>query len=753
MMLVRKIILFLFIAWLPCEVSALHIVGGDVTYKCLGQSGNTVRFRVLFTMYRDAVSGGAPFDNDAIFGVYRGNNNNWTYVTQVDQQNVKNVSTIPIITPNPCLVASTNIRVERGEYEFDIALNISQTESYMIAYQRCCRNNTISNLLNSGDVGAAFTVIITPFAQRTCNNSPLFNDFPPVIICNNEFINFDHSATDPDNDQIVYEFCSPLTAGGQDGTGQGSATACTGVTPDPRNCTPPFRQVPFALPFYSFSTPLAGNPVVTIDPITGIIDGKPSFSGQFVVGVCVKEFRNGELLSEIRRDFQFNVVNCTAAVQAIIDAEGWDDMNKTVKLCGINDATFINLSTIRDRIVSYDWIFNINGQEKKFNTQNLNISFPGPGSYPGKMVLNRILVGIESCKDSIDFTVNVYPEIKADFMYEYDTCQAENVQFTDLSFSGAGPVKSWNWLVENNKILQTDFDYGFETPGEKPVRLIVGDENLCFDTIQKIVSYFPIPGLIVIEPDNFVGCSPGSIFFNNLSSPIDETYTVNWNFGDGKTTNEISPVHIYEQPGVFTVSVEIISPIGCQTSQVFNDWITILEKPVAGFSFTPDDPNIFNNTIQFFDESQKAVGWFWQFGENGVSYISEPSFVFRDTGLIEVLQVVRHESGCTDTAIAYIDIAPVILVFLPNAFTPNGDGLNDVFLPKGYFKGIESYNMTIWNRWGEKIFETDDPLVGWRGTKNNEDSVCPPGVYIYRLNYLTPRLENVLKEGQVTLIR
>ncbi|MBK8548592.1 MAG: PKD domain-containing protein [Saprospiraceae bacterium] len=103
---------------------------------------------------------------------------------------------------------------------------------------------------------------------------------------------------------------------------------------------------------------------------------------------------------------------------------------------------------------------------------------------------------------------------------------------------------------------------------EKPVRLIVGDENLCFDTIQKIVSYFPIPGLIVIEPDNFVGCSPGSIFFNNLSSPIDETYTVNWNFGDGKTTNEISPVHIYEQPGVFTVSVEIISPIGCQTSGV-----------------------------------------------------------------------------------------------------------------------------------------------------------------------------------------
>ncbi|MFZ1703165.1 MAG: PKD domain-containing protein [Saprospiraceae bacterium] len=749
----RVLVFLILVAFLPKDSWALHIVGGDVTYSCLGQTNNTVRFRVTFTMYRDVIGGGAPFDNDARFGIYIGNNNNWRFVSQVIDQNVKSVTTIPIITSNPCLIAPSNVRVEKGEYQFDVALPISQNESYMIAYQRCCRNTTISNLINPGDAGAAFTVIITPFAQQTCNNSPTFNDFPPVVICNNEFINFDHSASDQDGDQLVYEFCAPLTAGGKDGTGQGSPFSCTGVTPDPINCRPPFNQVTFALPFYSFSAPLAGNPVVTINANSGIIDGKPRFSGQYVVGVCVKEFRNGQLLSIIQRDFQFNVVNCSSAVTAKIDADGWDDLNKSLRLCGENKTSFINLSTLSDRIISYDWFFDFNGTMVNYQTQDADVVFPGIGVYPGKMVLNRVLVGSENCKDSIEFVVNVFPEIKADFTFDYDTCTAGNVAFQDLSVSGAGPVQKWDWALDNTMENQQNFEYSFATPGEKAVQLIVEDGNKCLDTIQKVVSYFPVPGLIVVEPDNFVGCSPGKIFFNNLSSPIDDSYTILWDFGDGSTSDEISPEHLYELPGVYTVQVEIISPIGCSTGQVFRDWITTLEKPIANFTYSPADPNIFNNTVEFEDLSERGTGWFWEFGDLGVSYEREPNFTFRDTGVIEVKQIVRHISGCTDTAVAYIDISPITLFFFPNAFTPNGDGLNESFFPKGYFKGVQDFEMTIWNRWGEKIFSTDNPNVGWNGNKNNDLIACPPGVYIYKSSYISPRNEPVLKNGQVTLIR
>lgn len=751
----RLVLVFCLLFTLVAEIEALHIVGGDVTYQCLGQVGSNVRFRVTFTMYRDAIGGGAPFDNDASFGIYIGNNNNWRYFTQIPNQNVTNVEPIPIVTPNPCLIAPSNIKVERGVYEFDVTLPVSQNESYMIAYQRCCRNNTISNLVNPGDAGAAFTVIITPFAQQTCNNSPTFNDFPPVVICNNEFIKFDHGATDKDNDQLVYEFCAPLTAGGKDGTGQGTGSpfSCTGVTPDPKNCLPPFDQVTFALPFYSFSQPLAGNPIVTIDPVTGFIDGKPRFSGQFVVGVCIKEYRNGQLLSIIQRDFQFNVVNCSSAVTAKIDADGWDESSRVLKLCGEFDAKFINLSTIKNRIISYDWEFDFQGNIQSFDTEDLDITFPGVGSYPGKMVLNRVLEGVDNCKDSIDFVVNVFPEIKADFTFDYDTCRAGAVSFTDLSVSGAGPIQAWDWAIENEIVNQQNFDYNFTEPGIKPIELIVSDQNECLDTLSKELSYFPVPGVIIVEPDNFVGCSPATIEFNNLSKPIDETYTLLWDFGDGGSSTEISPSHLYEKLGIFTVNLKIISPIGCETEATFTDWITMLEKPVAGFTYSPDEPNIFNNAVSFTDFSQNGSGWFWEFGSQGVSYEREPSFTFRDTGIVDVKQIVRHISGCTDTATARIDISPVILLFFPDAFTPNGDGLNDQFFPKGYFKAIADYNLSVWNRWGERIFSTNDPLQGWNGNINNELQICPTGVYVYKVEYVTSRAEKFVKNGQITLIR
>lgn len=750
--MLKKIHILLFLLSLPLMGSALHIVGGDVTYRCLGRTGNTILLRVTFTMYRDALSGGAPFDNDAKFGIFVGNDNNWRFYSAIDRQNVKNVEVIPINDPNPCLIAPTNLRVERGIYEFDVRLPVSTTESYMIAYQRCCRNNTISNLVNPGDAGAAFTVIITPLAQSTCNSSPTFNDFPPVVICNNEFIDFDHGGTDADGDQLVYEFCAPLTAGGKEGVGPNAFT-CGGVTPDPANCLPPFNQVTFRLPVYSFFAPMAGNPVVNINPVTGIITGRPTFSGQYVVGVCIKEYRNGELLSIVQRDFQFNVVNCARAVEAAIDGEGWNNDTGVINLCGTKNIELINLSELEEKIESYDWIFDIQGVNTVVNTRNLSFEFPDNGTYRGKMILNKNLINADNCKDSIDITVNVFPGITADFMFDYDTCVAGEVDFTDLSFSESGPVQIWNWALEDDNITIQNHQYLFSTPGNKDVRLVVTDLDGCNDTIQKTVSYFPVPGLIIVEPDNFVGCRPGEIFFENLSQPIDETYNITWNFGDGQFSNEISPRHIYDNVGLYTVELEIVSPIGCRTGQTFRDWITILDKPEAGFSFTPDEPTIFNNTVTFIDESSAAAGWLWEFGESGISLLQNPTFTFRDSGMVEVRQIVRHISGCTDTAIVVIDISPIVLVFFPNAFTPNGDGLNDTFFPKGYFSNIDAYELSVWNRWGEKIFSTQNAETGWNGNVDNEGVVCPSGVYIFKAKYITARGELVEKEGQVTLIR
>ena len=133
-----------------------------------------------------------------------------------------------------------------------------------------------------------------------------------------------------------------------------------------------------------------------------------------------------------------------------------------------------------------------------------------------------------------------------------------------------------------------------------------------------------------------------------------------------------------------------------------------------------------------------------------------PSFSFPDTGFQEVTLIVTHESGCQDTTTQIIDIAPKVAYFLPNAFTPNSDALNDLFFGKGFFLGMQNFNLTIWNRWGELVFEAsdfkpNDPTVGWNGEFDNRP--MNPGVFVWvaEVSFIDGYRE--VYKGSVTLIR
>jgi gliding motility-associated-like protein len=271
--------------------------------------------------------------------------------------------------------------------------------------------------------------------------------------------------------------------------------------------------------------------------------------------------------------------------------------------------------------------------------------------------------------------------------------------------------------------------------------------------IKKDITYLPVPALLVIEPTQFTGCKPASIFFNNLSSPIDSTYLIEWDFGDGKKSNKISPTHTYDSTGLYNVKINITSPIGCTTSRSYGDWIEILDKPYAEFDYFPKELNIFNKTVSFTNLSEREISWNWNFGGSGVSFVENPTHTFPDSGLYEVKLVAFHENGCTDTSSALLDIKPLVSLDMPNAFTPNNDGLNDDFKGFGYLDGVTNFKMSIFNRWGDMIFETDDSSQGWNGQKNNEGVLSPQGVYVYTIEYNTPRGEKKELKGHVTLIR
>ncbi len=616
----KNILLFgmmLFFMFSTKETFSRHIVGGDVIYECLGVTGDRIRFNIVFTMYRDSKGEGAQFDSPARFGLFKGLGSSWNFERSYRVE-PKDIAAISLDTGNPCLDVPTNVGVEKAVYEFQVEFEISSTQSYMISYQRCCRNNTIFNIIEPDVTGAMFSATISPFAQQECDNSAIFDGFPPVIICANTLLNFDHSATDIDGDQIVYSFCAPISAGGTTGVNFGDPESCDGITPDPSSCGPiNFRNVTFRPPAYSFDKPLGIG--IVINQSTGLISGIPQTIGQFVVGVCATSFRNGVEIGVLTRDFQFNVTTCEIAVQASIGATEIINGEKfIIHSCGENTIDFVNLSTDESKIFSYDWELYVNDDTIRFDTRNINYTFPDTGRYTALMLLNNE-GNFENCKDTAFININIYPDIIADFGFTYDTCLAGPVDFVDLSETDAGNVLKWDWLFEENETSDTQNpSHIFQTPGVKLVKIAVEDKNECRDSIEKDIVWFPVPPLILVEPNNFTSCIPASISFNNLSTPIDETYDVIWDFGDGTIVNELSPTHVYNNIGWYTVNVTITSPIGCEIEQSFGNWIEVLNSPTAGFRFTPDNPSIFNKRVEFFDESIDATGWLWNFGGVGI---------------------------------------------------------------------------------------------------------------------------------------
>lgn len=756
MKFLRAAIFFVLVLSAFNQANSLHIIGGDVVYKCITRDTirNEIEYEIIFTMYRDSRSGGAQFDNPANFGIYRGLAGSWRFERAISGIRVENVSDIDIATNNPCILVPVNVGVQRGVYTFNVRLPIIN-ENYLIAYQRCCRNNTILNIVNPGGTGAAFTTEITSQAQKLCNNSPVFNQFPPVVICVNREINFDHSARDIDGDSLVYEFCAPVTAGGTDGaTTPGSPTACSGVTPSPQNCPPPFQDVTFATPLFSPSAPMGGTPTVYLDSRSGLIGGIPTLLGQYVVGVCVREYRNGVLIGTLKRDFQFNVTTCEVAVKADLKAQLENNGQYNINSCGAFTIDFINLSTDVRFIQNYHWEFDIKGTKQVYNSRNVTVTFPGLGVYKATMILNKDLPAFAECSDTASITVNVYPSINTDYEFTHDTCVSGPITFKNKSKSDAGPIEKYFWRFDDEGISSIENPkFEFENPGLKTVRLIAEDANKCRDTTIKAINYFPVPSLVVIEPNTFTGCQPANIFFNNLSSPIDDTYKLDWDFGDGKTGNEFSPTHLYTDIGTYTVKLKITSPLKCETFKTWPSLIKVVPSPTAGFTFSPEEPNLLNNKVDFTDKSKDGVAFLWKFDSLGTSLVRNPTFTFRDTGTFKIEQIVLHPSGCSDTATAIIPIFPFVKLFMPNAFTPNNDGLNDIFIPVGSFIGIRNYNFTIWNRWGDRIFNTNETDVGWNGQRNNTGEVASPGVYAYLLEYIDVKGNQQILKGHCTLVR
>ena len=299
---------FSFNAW------SRHLVGGDMSYTYLGDSpGGDKQFRFTLRLYRDCNGGGAPFDDPARIAIYRGN---WSTSTLVSSFTVSTPVVNPLIIASGCAGSPPQLCLEQGTYLFDRTLPVVAGESYFIVYQRCCHTETISNIIEPGNTGSTVMVELSAEAMSANNSSPILPPYPVVALCIHHPMHIVQTVTETDNDLVVYNFVAPYAGGGPI-LNPPQVSSCEGSLPDPP-CAPPYVPVPYVVPQYTPTSPMAGDPLIQINLDSGIITGTPNTLGQFLVGIVFQEFRNGVLLSSTRREITFTVFdeNATAWQEA-----------------------------------------------------------------------------------------------------------------------------------------------------------------------------------------------------------------------------------------------------------------------------------------------------------------------------------------------------------------------------------------------------------------------------------------------------
>jgi gliding motility-associated-like protein len=162
--------------------------------------------------------------------------------------------------------------------------------------------------------------------------------------------------------------------------------------------------------------------------------------------------------------------------------------------------------------------------------------------------------------------------------------------------------------------------------------------------------------------------------------------------------------------------------------------ITVYSHPIAAFTATPQPATIIQPTIYFTDQSTDVYGiktWFWQFGnpQDSTSDTQSPQFTYPDTGIYCPKLTVTNKHGCTDEVEHCIYISPYFTIYIPNAFSPNGDGLNDVFTAKGTY--VCNFQMYIFDRWGMLLYYTEDMDKGWDGRVNGGTNIAQEDTYVY----------------------
>jgi gliding motility-associated-like protein len=263
----------------------------------------------------------------------------------------------------------------------------------------------------------------------------------------------------------------------------------------------------------------------------------------------------------------------------------------------------------------------------------------------------------------------------------------------------------------------------------------------------------PIP-TVLFSVDEPSGCDQHTSIFTDLSTPPAQQWL--WNFGDSASSSNTAiqqnAFHTFSGPGLYDISLTVTTASGCTNDTVFTELIEVFELPNAQFVPNPTSASIMNANIQFTDMSSGNITvWEYAFGDGETSAEQYPTHMYQDTGYYAVTLLVTTADGCMAQTRGNVRITPDFMFYIPNAFTPNGDGTNDTFRPYGEGMLWDTYEMRIFTRWGQQIFWSKNVDNAWNGTHNG--TAVEAGVYVYRITVQDMNGREMPYSGEIHLVR
>ncbi|MCE9540057.1 MAG: gliding motility-associated C-terminal domain-containing protein [Bacteroidetes bacterium] len=417
---------------------------------------------------------------------------------------------------------------------------------------------------------------------------------------------------------------------------------------------------------------------------------------------------------------------------------------------------FNDLSTITiDNIVSWLWSFGDNSPA--FTAANPTYTYVSPGTYN----VTLIVATNNGCKDTLIKSAVVHPNPNAAFSYS-NVCDDTPVPFNNLS-SILTPdiIQLWAWDFNDGSALNTNQSvtggYLYTSPGSYNVQLLTVSDFGCADSITKTVFVNPNPSVVFTSIDT-AGCEPLCAPFQNLSSILTgSNIFMLMDFGDGNITSSQDLLHCYTNssvysPAYYSPSLTVTSDSGCVTTVTKNNYITVFPNPISAFTVESETVSIINPVVSTSNLSIGGDFWNWNFGDSYTASVFSPAgHTYADTGTYLITLITSTQYNCIDTTFKTIIVEPDFAFYVPNMFSPNGDGINDSFNGKGIL--IDDYEMKIFDRWGNMVFITKDIKEPWDGKTNYGTGVAQEDVYVYVIILTDFKRKQHDYRGIVTLVR